>query len=660
VTLFARLTLLLALSLSGCSVSLAELSPSDVALNQCSTDADCPGGRCQDKLCLGTGGTLTSLLVSVTPPPTVAGINSLTYYTNYPNSADTGTPGAGGGALTMNLDDLVDVSGTFSIDTTNCSPVWASPAGGSNISTSGTGAIPADLTFTPSEHAFGVPTDDYSGTLTLSNDVYGFSRTLPPGNYDVYIKPHYQLASPMDLACQVPPSLLLNQPVASVTPTFKVKLPPHSTLKVDVTWPFAAPYADDLAAADPFFANPLAGWTLDLVDPSTGRVLSTEPCLGSADTCPPGQPFVGPKTAPISMDTSVTYEVTLVYAPVYAPVKGGGLQPTDVGSEVLRLTPPATRNSLPFTAPTILAQLDGALVAADGSAGPAQIVQSTVLPAPVTVEFQTALASDGTPVAAGVLLTATQIDGIDGLSTAFSRAVQVDTSGLASVDLLPGSYRVIATAKNRCTGDSCLGQAETDWVVAKVPSSQAGKLIEFSPATNFDGSAWVNGHRPATGATVTAVGSALLVDSNLLNLGDGSVAVTPQATSGLVDSDGSFSFQADAGAFDLRVEPDPSTGYGWFVRPGLNLPADSDELGELDLDLPIVYTGVVTVASNGKQVPIPSALIRAYVYLKPDGTVTSQPVDGAVAVQVAETYSEGEGSDVGAFKLLIPPNLATP
>ena len=82
-------------------------------------------------------------------------------------------------------------------------------------------------------------------------------------------------------------------------------------------------------------------------------------------------------------------------------------------------------------------------------------------------------------------------------------------------------------------------------------------------------------------------------------------------------------------------------------------PSRTFDVGRFALDLPIAYTGVLTAGSEETPAILPSALIRAYVYLGADGKVLRQPADGAVAVQVAETHSDAKG----AFQLLIPPNL---
>jgi hypothetical protein len=638
--------LTLALPLAGCSLSGAELAPSGFAQNQCKTDEECPGARCHDGACLGSDGSLKALLVTVTPPSTLSGIKSLAYYFSYANPGNY-LPASGGG-LDLPLGQGVDLNGTVSIDLSSSlcpTPVWDDvDVPDSSITTSDAGYIPADVTFTPSAHPVGVPPDSYRSMLAAGG--FNFVQTVPPGTYDVYVTPHYPLidAQAADTDCQVPPRLILNQ---TVTSSLDFNMPASSKMKVDITWPLTEAYTDAAAQADPFFVDPLSGWKLDLIEPTSGRVLSvTEP----VDTL---------KMPPANPDRSVTYEVTLVYAPVYEVVKGVN-QPTAIGGDILRLTPPRLdpRDQTPYTAPVFLAQLDGALVDAGGKPAPAQIVQTALIPAPVHVEFQTSLASDATPVAANVLLRATSIDGASGLSTSFWRSVQVGTDGVGSVDLLPGRYHVSATATQACAQAPCLGTAQTDWVVPDAPARQAGKLVEFEPRTSYGGYAYVY-RGPAVGASVNLVASPLIFDTNVLNVGDGSVAPVAQSTSGAVNAEGYFSFDADPGTFDLRVEPDPSTNYGWFVRPGFVLPDDQDALAELDVELPISYKGSVTALTSGGTVPLAGALIRAYAYVDAGGTPATTAA-GNTVVQVAETYSEDMSGTPGAFTLLIPPSLAAP
>ena len=328
-------------------------------------------------------------------------------------------------------------------------------------------------------------------------------------------------------------------------------------------------------------------------------------------------------------------------------LKAGGHGPDWRRRKLIRLKPPAAT-----TAPIFYAQLDGALVDPQGTADTARIAQKTPLPAPVTVPIQTALAGEALYVPAGVTLTATEIDGVLGLSTRFVRTVQVDETGLASVELLPGHYRVNAVPRGGCTADSCLSATQLEWIVPNSPS-QAGKVIEFAPASQVVGRAVVATGDPAVGASVRAVASTSVVGSGVLDLGDGTAPILPRASGGAVDQDGQFSFEADPGIFDFSVVPNPRNGYGWFVHPRLPVPTDSEWLSSIVLDLPIVYGGAVTLNTQDASTPLPGSLIRAYVLLKADGTLTTQAVAGGSAVQVAETQAD----DAGGFVLLVPPRL---
>jgi hypothetical protein len=640
--------LLFVLELAGCSLSGAELARSDIAQNQCKTDDDCFGARCSpDGVCLGSDGALTALLVTVTPPPTLSGVTSLTYYKSFESQHDS-LPASGGG-FNLELDPGIDVTGQVSIDidddTAPCWPALMPPEPGATLKT----YIPADITFTPSEQIAGVAPDVYRSSLHDDGTTFEVP-VLPPGYYDVYVAPH-KLVPGMapDPACQLPPQLYLKRPVSSGV---NFALPAPSKLVVDVKWPLAGSYSDEAAADDPLFVDPLAGWKLDLVEPNTGRVLSAQPLLTGML-----------KAAPIIGATSVTYETTLVYSPPVEIVEGDS-QPAAIGDAILRLTPPVSdphdpTGQAPYTAPSILAQLDGAMVGSDRKSAAAQIVQPVLPPAPVHVVFQTGLASDGTPVAASIFLRATAISGITGISTSFSRSVEVGTDGVGEVELLPGRYHVSGAAKAGCSHSACLGIVEADWVVAKTPAEQAGKLIEFAPPPEYQGQAFVYGGAPAVGATVSLAASPLIIDANVLNVGDGSVAPVPASSAGVVDPQGNFTLAAEAGTYVLRVEPDTSTNYGWYVRPGFTLPDDQDAFGELDLGLPIFYKGTVTANTLNGPIHVPQALIRAYAYVDASGAPAMSAGDAAAAVQVAETYSEDASANPGAFTLLIPPSLVT-
>src|SRR6185295_14893828 len=104
----------------GCSVSLGELSPSELAVNSCDDDSACYHGRCENHVCQATGGELTSLLIGITPSGIAPGAASFTYYKEVP---------AGGGELDpqepldIRVARAIESEGTVSLEFTDkCLP----------------------------------------------------------------------------------------------------------------------------------------------------------------------------------------------------------------------------------------------------------------------------------------------------------------------------------------------------------------------------------------------------------------------------------------------------------------------------------------------------------------------------------------------------------
>jgi hypothetical protein len=135
--------------------------------------------------------------------------------------------------------------------------------------------------------------------------------------------------------------------------------------------------------------------------------------------------------------------------------------------------------------------------------------------------------------------------------------------------------------------------------------------------------------------------------------------VTPKSTVGLVDERGSFSFTADPGTFHFFIQPDSSTRFGWYVRPVLNVDQRDEELsiGSVVLPFSRSWGGRVFVGPRVMGRPVvANALIRAYVYVTPEGEYSATVPRNGALIQVAETRS----NDTGDFELLIPASLDTP
>jgi hypothetical protein len=627
--------LILGLPLAGCAVAAGLPSSSNLAVNQCDANDDCGNdGQCIDGSCHATDGKLTSLLVMVTPAQ-----SSGSYYLDYPAMGSLASNG--GTVENMSLPNLVQVTGSLLVDNSKgaCTPTFIPGEGQTVPPNEMDGAIPADISFRRSRRVPGLPVDTYRGIIDANG--YTFGANIPPDEYDIYIRPLKQPTDdgsqppykPGDTPCAVPPRLLLKQ---SVTGSLDFKLVAPSKLDLHVVW---------AKGGSP------AGWTVDLIEPSTGYAMSVPRVLTPYD-------FISETTL------DATYEVKLDYVPTYGPDDKGSLQPLDVGTSVVRLTPPVDPTpddpSDDVPAPVLLAQLTGAELGSDpNETSVAELRQVAPLPEKVTVQFEVELASDQSPAGASVTLTATDLPGFPDLFTSFTRTVVVDEFGRGEVNLLPGTYRVVATPEETCDPISCLGTTQATWAIPASPSKQKGKILQLFPAVGVSGHAVVANGAPAVGATVRALASPSILDLNVMNRGDAKAEVLPRAAFGQVDAQGDFYFGADSGTYDFRVEPNPDTGFPWLVQPKVPIGAsasDPRDLDHLHVPLPIVYRGRITSGTGESEALVPSALIRAFVYLSPDGKVTQHPSDASVAVQVAETHSDSAGD----YALLIPANIILP
>jgi len=615
----ARAAFLLALPLAGCAVSAGAFSSGDRAVNRCQTNDDCGDGVCVGQVCATPNGALTSVLLTVTPA-----LSGATYYVGYPTEGTDDT-----GPDDVNVPAMVSIAGFASIDTTPCAPTFI-PQQGTSVGTSRLPddpmglnperIMPADVTFVPSASAAGLPPDVYRAAVDPSG--YSFSTSLPPGDYDVYIRPYKQpLDDKGNTMCAVPPRVLRKQTVTGNL-NFKLKLASH--LDVQVVW------AKDVSPE---------GWIVDLIDPSTGYPISTPRVLHEQGD------FVSSGTQ------DATYQITLDYVPTTGP-DGKALS---TGTDVIRIRPPEVPTGYPPpVAPTLLTQLSGAALGNDSTNAKAVVRQAKPIPDKVTLEITTEIADGHVPTAANVTLTARSLPGFDDVSTSFTRSVTTDATGLATVDLLPGRYRVVATPNGSCDLTSCLGTTETEWNITASTGTQGGWLLAFKDAAVISGKAVVPSGEPAVGALVRALASASIVDSNQMDLGDGLAPSLPRATFGQVNAQGDFGLDVDDGTYEFRVEPDPSTGFAWYVRPIVPISAgDGGNLDVVRLPLPVVHRGTLSTGTGDGRVTLPSALIRAFAYTRPDGSITPTPTSDAIAVQVAETHSDAAGN----FSLLLPSSL---
>jgi hypothetical protein len=439
---------------------------------------------------------------------------------------------------------------------------------------------------------------------------------MPAGEYDVYVEPDQELIAaatasgpPSSAPCSVVPQLFKRVTIDAGSVTLPLVSSPPSEINVKVDWPNPGindPTKNALESLD--------GWSVDVMDPATGRVLSAPAVLNQKDCKELGD------------DHCANVE--------YAPVVGEG---TAAGKELVRLRPPED-----VIAPTIV--LERATLDAF-SVGEGVINQLGGVPQAISVVGSFVETADGKLVAGVTSLkfVAKKLGFLDsGTLFAFERSVEAK-AGAFSVDLLPGEYDVYIVPPP----NSGLAQTVRSLEIGKQPLQQTGKTLSVERASDLAGTAFAPTGAPLSGAPVHAIASPVSVDPLLAAVG--AVPLKPQAVNALVGADGSFVVRSDPGTFDLSIRPDGQSGFAWLVRPNVAVAKSVHELGELTLPLPVVYHGEVQVPGD---IVVPGALIRAYVFLTDSG-YAADPAEAHSVLQVAEARADANG----AFSLLLPAKL---
>jgi hypothetical protein len=615
-------TLILALSLIGCSFTEVPPPPSSIAVNECESTDECHGGRCVSGICESSRTTIETLLVEVGSRSTDSQLGGMTFYTHV-----EGHPG------TIAVGPVGTVTTTIGADLTDPSTCWYEgppPVRGRLQPSHGT--IPARITFVPSElETLGIAAPTYLATTgpggtawRFGEDDYFATTDLPPGDYDIYIEPRLlddQSVGGRD--CEAPPLLIRRHGISGTT-TLAVALPVRTLLELTIRGPTGDQTLD--------------GWSVDVVDSITGKLLSVPYRL----------------TAPTQSDAGSDYEATVSFVPAHTFTDGKLVVDEALeGHEIIRISPPAT-----IIAPTFLFERLGV----DLSAGPDIIdltppgANSTLvspIPPIAHIEGQVTEKDTGQPVEAAITLAASSIKGASNRAS-FVTTIQVGEDGLFKADVPPGTYWV------RADPPPSLGYAaaQDSWDILPRSETQAGKTIEIPRAPSFRGQAHLSGvGGPAFGATASAVLSPLGVRTTVLQRAMLGAEVNqiapplPRTQAGVVARDGSFEFGADPGIYDFFVKPEERSNYSWFVSPMVEMPSGALnlDLGRLKLPLPFVYHGAVIISGTPTRVPVPGALVRAYAYL----TVGTPPDLFTFVVPVAETRTD----ENGAFNLLIPASL---
>lgn len=580
---------LAAMSVSACGV---ELSPSD-GIPQASNNSCMPESECGDGYC------------------SIAGICE-SFESELGKILLEITPSAGTKEIAgVRFTQVVDVSGEIDVNLGHFSPVTAKVTGAEvpldscvepGVSAPAPvvaedGSFPTKVTLMPRERLLGLPNPS-SAAEAVYSPAAGYRSVLgvPPGTYDIYVEP---LAR--DGNCVRPPQLYLKQEVLAGNVSLNLELPRPVRLDVDVRFPGMLDVLD--------------GWTLDIIDRATGRRLSNQVVL----------------TSPAVVSGNLEYRGRLAFSPVVS-------EDEIASSELIRLTPREGQ-----TAPVVYLERT---VAELFQSGRGVIDQVTSLPEPVTYSAQVTETDTLQPASAAVTLIGKSLDSTNaGVTTGFSRSVLTDEAGVFQVDLLPGDYRVIVEPL-----DPGLSQTTADMTVASGSKYQAGKVLQVGVRPNFSGELRSSTGQAVAGAPLSVAPRLPSVALDVIAIARGENYLLPRGESGTTGLDGTFSLLADPGSFHLVARPEAASGYPWGVWLGLEVAAgESIDLEKIRLTLPFAISGALSSSDIGQ---VPSALIRAYAFLR-DDVPTSDVSAATSVVPVGEVRVDSSS----AFRLLVPSSL---
>jgi hypothetical protein len=604
--------LLLALAMSGCTITARDRQLDQGPSNLCSADADCSNGNCIDGVCQTLNGQLESLLIEVTPTSD----SRLPHIPLYLSLDEVPTSG---GVRDLELVQAAKLTGQLGPPPgSSCVPTFYSNDRKSTLVPSTDGkSIPAVVTLTRRDALLGLPARSYivdATHVTLDQDErseFLFDTQVPAGEYDVYVAPPVE----QEEDCPVPPQLYRRNPIV-----------PDTALLVQGAIAGQLP----MVVHFPEASGSLDGWLVDLIEPLSGLPISTQRTLAQG------------VSVPTPSGKALEYRFELSYSEVHYP-EG---QAADVAeaTDLLRLRPPAGT-----VAPTVFFDRSGLGLFAPDAPGTGVLLDGfTQFPPAVVVEGQMARLDDGKPVSGHVTLVSKELFGVDhGIFASYQTDVAVSESGVFSVPLPPGKYRVHAVPDAVIDPSAPgLSALEAEWNVPTDVGFQAGKLLELPSLTQLKGQTVLRG------AEVLAVASprSIMPFEQVF----GAANFVPRAKPALVDQSGRFVIQVDPGRFDISVRPPEASGFAWFVRPSFEVMPDAavQDLGRLVQPTPSVVTGTATVSG----MVVPSALIRAYAYLDASFASTRDRSEAVSVIQVAETRCD----EKGAFTLLVPDRVATP
>ncbi|HEY0465994.1 MAG TPA: hypothetical protein VGC79_17400, partial [Polyangiaceae bacterium] len=367
--------------LCACNVASVREAPNTIAYNECQSDDDCPEGVCVNAhsalrsglQCRSRSGELQKILFEVTPPADNSPIAGVQYLIP---SEDLSTSK---GIVSLDLDAISQIVGKVKAPKRECSARFVSDMG--TLAIADDRSVPAQVSLIPTSNALGLYSPRSVAQPRLIDSIYwAFSTNLPPGTYDIYVEPKPQ----PDDSCPVPPQLVRANVLKPGPMSLELELPLPSMFEFHVTWP----HRD----------GALKGWMVDMLEPTSGRVISNRVPLA------------------LSPDDNTDYHATLAYS----AVTGAGEVSAQKQEQLIRLSPPDSSPESSALPTVILARSALALF----DAGRGTLTDFTTLPSPVHVVGQVTSGDSPTPVPATVTLVANVIQGItSGVLASFVRTV---------------------------------------------------------------------------------------------------------------------------------------------------------------------------------------------------------------------------------------------
>jgi hypothetical protein len=601
---------LLALS-SGCTVMAVSASDDQRPRNSCSQETECGTGySCRTGVCQTLNGELESLLITATPPSD----SFLPHLTLVRHLDDVPTDGK---TKDIELPAPPQIKGKLKLpQSMSCYPAFQNDDGTPLLSAFDS-SIPVTVTLALRQRALGLSQQVYyARTDSPVSGSYAFRVKVPAGEYDVYLAPPRRQNSD---TCLAPPQFYRRFPIGltgegedpAVSAEITFRMSAISRLKLVIVWPSSGPS--------------LKGWVADIIEPTGGNSISTQVVL-------PEPTVVGQMSE---------YSVPLVQTSVVM----GTSTVLDSTGELLRLRPPASSG-----VPTIYLDRSALGLLQPNPDDEVRLTAFTRLPTAVEVHGQMRRLPEGSSVAGTVTFISTEIYGVDpGIFASYQTSIDVGPDGQIGLELPPGKYRVHGEPlpwSGGVSSDDRLAVAETVWDVPADIPIQLGRVVELEPLRDL------GGHARFPGSVVRAVPS--LQNTSPFRSVFGDLPLYPRPSSGLVDESGRFTLPVDPGRFDVTVRASEELGYGWYVRPGVEV-SDGDVDLNADFRLPSVLTGKATIALPSGAQPLASAAISAYAYLNQDLAYTRDPDEAVAIALVAETRTRNDG----AFRLLLPAGIVS-